>query len=65
MPIYDLLKCVAAVKAVWQLFTRPHYWEKTAHGLVAEPPEVAVAPPVVEPPREVRRPGLPVTEDLW
>ena len=24
---------IAAWKAVWQLITRPHYWEKTVHGL--------------------------------
>ncbi len=32
-PIYWLLISLAAVKALWQLVTRPHYWEKTVHGL--------------------------------
>lgn len=32
-PVYWLLHAVAAYKALWQLVTRPHYWEKTAHGL--------------------------------
>jgi cellulose synthase/poly-beta-1,6-N-acetylglucosamine synthase-like glycosyltransferase len=32
-PVYELLKSAAAAKAVWQLITRPHYWEKTTHGL--------------------------------
>jgi glycosyltransferase XagB len=40
-PAYWLLMAVAAIKAVWQLWLRPSFWEKTAHGLtagVAEPP---------------------------
>ncbi len=48
MPAYDLLKSIAAVKAIWQLLTRPHYWEKTTHGLVAEPAEPVFAPLVAE-----------------
>jgi hypothetical protein len=32
-PFYWLLHSVAAYKALWQLITKPHYWEKTAHGL--------------------------------
>jgi cellulose synthase/poly-beta-1,6-N-acetylglucosamine synthase-like glycosyltransferase len=32
-PVYWLLHAVAAYKALWQLVTRPHYWEKTLHGL--------------------------------
>jgi cellulose synthase/poly-beta-1,6-N-acetylglucosamine synthase-like glycosyltransferase len=32
-PVYWLLHSIAAYKAVWQLVTRPHYWEKTTHGL--------------------------------
>ncbi|NKY11288.1 glycosyltransferase [Cellulomonas hominis] len=32
-PAYWLLHSVAAYKALWQLVTKPHYWEKTAHGL--------------------------------
>lgn len=37
MPLFDLLEGLAAWKALWQLVTRPHYWEKTRHGLEAEP----------------------------
>lgn len=33
IPIYWLLMCVAAVQAVIQLIFKPHYWEKTTHGL--------------------------------
>ncbi|HRP07717.1 MAG TPA: ATP-binding cassette domain-containing protein, partial [Gemmatimonadales bacterium] len=32
-PFYWLLHSMAAFKALGQLFTRPYYWEKTAHGL--------------------------------
>jgi cellulose synthase/poly-beta-1,6-N-acetylglucosamine synthase-like glycosyltransferase len=35
-PLYWLLMSVAAWKAAIQLLVRPHYWEKTRHGLVAE-----------------------------
>lgn len=33
MPAYCLLQSVAAYKALWQLVTRPFYWEKTLHGI--------------------------------
>jgi cellulose synthase/poly-beta-1,6-N-acetylglucosamine synthase-like glycosyltransferase len=32
-PVYWILHSIAAYKAVWQLITKPHYWEKTAHGI--------------------------------
>lgn len=32
-PFYWLLHSFASYKALWQLLTRPHYWEKTVHGL--------------------------------
>lgn len=32
-PIYWVLMSIAAVKAAWQLITKPFYWEKTTHGL--------------------------------
>lgn len=35
-PLYWLLQSVAAWKGLGQLAVRPHYWEKTAHGLSAE-----------------------------
>lgn len=31
--LYWPLMSVAMYKAVWQLLTKPHYWEKTEHGL--------------------------------
>ena len=33
MPAYWLLVSVAAYRAVWQLMTAPHRWEKTRHGV--------------------------------
>lgn len=32
-PVYWVLHSIAAYKALWQLFFRPFYWEKTKHGL--------------------------------
>ncbi|QGQ96794.1 glycosyltransferase [Paenibacillus psychroresistens] len=32
-PFYWVLMSIAAVKAAWQLVTKPFYWEKTTHGL--------------------------------
>lgn len=34
-PFYWLLHSVASYKALWQLITRPHYWEKTTHALTS------------------------------
>jgi cellulose synthase/poly-beta-1,6-N-acetylglucosamine synthase-like glycosyltransferase len=36
MPFYWLLMSVGAYKGFFQLFTRPHFWEKTQHGLFRE-----------------------------
>jgi cellulose synthase/poly-beta-1,6-N-acetylglucosamine synthase-like glycosyltransferase len=36
-PLYWFLHSVAAYKALGQLVTRPHYWEKTAHGISRVP----------------------------
>jgi glycosyltransferase XagB len=35
IPIYWLLHSVAAYMGLWQLFTKPFYWEKTDHGLTS------------------------------
>jgi cellulose synthase/poly-beta-1,6-N-acetylglucosamine synthase-like glycosyltransferase len=35
-PIYWVLHSIAAYKGLWQLLTRPHYWEKTEHGLTQQ-----------------------------
>jgi cellulose synthase/poly-beta-1,6-N-acetylglucosamine synthase-like glycosyltransferase len=35
-PFYWLLHSIAAYKALWQLIVKPHYWEKTEHGLTSD-----------------------------
>ena len=42
-PLYWVMMSVAAYKAAWQLVHNPSLWEKTAHGLTANP---AAAPPM-------------------
>ncbi|MCR8632576.1 glycosyltransferase family 2 protein [Paenibacillus radicis (ex Xue et al. 2023)] len=37
-PFYWVLMSIAAVKAAWQLITKPFYWEKTTHGLSKHEP---------------------------
>ena len=32
-PFYMVLHSVASYKALWQLIVKPHFWEKTTHGL--------------------------------
>ncbi len=32
-PIYWLAHSVASYRALWQLIARPHYWDKTPHGI--------------------------------
>jgi cellulose synthase/poly-beta-1,6-N-acetylglucosamine synthase-like glycosyltransferase len=44
LPLYWLLASVAAWKALWQLVARPHYWEKTQHGLAEDESAQALAP---------------------
>jgi glycosyltransferase XagB len=36
-PLYWVLQSVAAWKALYQLITKPHYWEKTVHNLAYHP----------------------------
>ncbi|MET0473785.1 MAG: glycosyltransferase [Mycobacterium sp.] len=43
-PLYWILQSVAAVKAIYQLMFRPHYWEKTVHGLTEVVPVAIGAP---------------------
>lgn len=35
-PLYWLLHSWASYKGLWQLLTKPHYWEKTEHGLTTQ-----------------------------
>lgn len=32
-PLYWMLHSLASYKALWQLITKPHYWQKTEHGM--------------------------------
>lgn len=67
VPIYWLMASVAAVIALYQLIVKPHYWEKTIHGLhldktVARVDEVkeAVAAEIKEEIEEIKEavPGI-------
>jgi cellulose synthase/poly-beta-1,6-N-acetylglucosamine synthase-like glycosyltransferase len=42
-PAYWMLHSAAALKALWQLFLKPHHWEKTQHGTSAATREVLAA----------------------
>ncbi|MCS6782055.1 MAG: glycosyltransferase [Gloeomargarita sp. SKYBB_i_bin120] len=44
-PVYWLLHSTAAYMALWQLFTKPFYWEKTVHGLSKMTPHTSLAKP--------------------
>jgi hypothetical protein len=37
-----VLHSIASYKALWQLIVKPHYWEKTEHGLTAHVDDEAV-----------------------
>lgn len=43
-PLYWVLHSIASYKALWQLIRKPHYWEKTEHGLTNQTDEAVVAP---------------------
>jgi len=43
-PLYWILLSIAAYKALHELITRPHYWQKTTHGLTVPPVPLAGAP---------------------
>lgn len=45
IPIYWLMMSVAAYKALWQLITKPFYWEKTSHGLTTTNHAASLLPP--------------------
>jgi cellulose synthase/poly-beta-1,6-N-acetylglucosamine synthase-like glycosyltransferase len=44
LPAYWLLASLGAWRGIAQLVSRPHFWEKTRHGLAAEPAEPAPVP---------------------
>ena len=72
-PVYWILHSVASYKALWQLITRPHYWEKTTHGIsalsaseaaAAVPWTAAAAAPAGAAGTPAAAPPRPVAEDL-
>jgi cellulose synthase/poly-beta-1,6-N-acetylglucosamine synthase-like glycosyltransferase len=58
-PLYWLLMSVAAWKALGQLITRPHYWEKTQHGLATQGQEPLPEPLPTSAPAAPKRATLP------
>jgi hypothetical protein len=38
-PLYWFMHSVASYKALWQLFTKPFFWEKTNHGISRQLPQ--------------------------
>jgi len=37
-PIYWMLHSIASYKALYELFTKPFYWQKTQHGITKYKP---------------------------
>lgn len=44
-PLYWVLIAIGAWKGLWQLIVKPHYWEKTLHGLDGGKAAAPAAPP--------------------
>ncbi len=56
IPLYWALMSVASYLALYQLLTRPHYWEKTKHGLhLAATPTTVATVAATETPRVTSR----------
>jgi cellulose synthase/poly-beta-1,6-N-acetylglucosamine synthase-like glycosyltransferase/glycosyltransferase involved in cell wall biosynthesis/O-antigen/teichoic acid export membrane protein len=49
IPLYWLLISVAGLMALQQLIFKPHYWEKTVHGLHLKQSEMEIEEEVIEP----------------
>ena len=66
VPFYWLAMSRAALIAGYQLITRPHYWEKTEHGLnlmanqAVTPPEIKSFPPEINRPRKINLLKIPL-----
>ncbi|WP_340689795.1 glycosyltransferase family 2 protein [Hydrogenobacter thermophilus] len=43
-PIYWILHSIASYKALYELFTKPFYWQKTQHGITKYKPPVVETP---------------------
>ena len=63
-PIYWIMHSIAAYMALWQLLTKPHYWEKTNHGLTTmNLDHMFETPPTAHPPRTAPAPMMPNAPD--
>jgi len=49
LPAYWLLHAAAAIRALWELLTRPYFWAKTQHGRSGLAPMSAAMPEIVHP----------------
>src|SRR2546423_4908835 len=58
MPCYWLLMCVAALYALFELLVKPHYWQKTVHGLHLKRKNVSL---VAAPLTMVDEPTMPIS----
>lgn len=58
MPLYWLLGSYAACIALYQLFKKPYYWEKTEHGLHLEPKVAPIKKPAFFKLPELRLPKV-------
>lgn len=41
-PLYGVLHSIASYKSLWQLIVKPHFWEKTTHGLAPESQNIII-----------------------
>jgi cellulose synthase/poly-beta-1,6-N-acetylglucosamine synthase-like glycosyltransferase len=46
IPAYWVMASIAAYMALYQLITKPHYWEKTTHGLHLQPSNDSTTPTI-------------------
>lgn len=60
VPFYWFMISIAGFVALYQLFFKPFYWEKTVHGLyIAKPKEKTIVKPAI-PPITIPRPAVSV-----
>lgn len=50
MPLYWPFGVAAGIKALWEIFTRPTYWDKTEHGVLNQEEDPCHLPSSSEPP---------------
>lgn len=60
IPFYWLFMSIAAYLALWQLFVKPHFWEKTRHGLNLAHVKNPITKNITEVLREEKRALTPI-----